>query len=103
MVRRNTYSIPKSMVADIWKDWEKIERYVSSSDCSSFAKRRCIVREANFAKLTKLAMSGSYNSAQKEHQLLDQFYKRKPCSSTPSFILNQKRILLKAVQVGSPS
>ena len=37
------YSIPKSTVADIWKDWEKIERYVSSSDCSSFAKRQCIV------------------------------------------------------------
>ena len=43
------YSIPKSTVSHIWKDREKIEHYVSSSECSSFAKRRCIVREANFA------------------------------------------------------
>ena len=48
---RTLYSIPKSTVADIWKDREKIERYVISSDCSSLAKRRCILREANFAKV----------------------------------------------------
>ena len=47
------YSIPKFTVSHIWKDREKIEHYVTSSECSSFAKAkgRCIVREANFAKV----------------------------------------------------
>ena len=65
-------------MADIWKDQEKIVRYVSSSECSSFAKRQCIVREANFFLVDRLAMSS--NNALKEHQFLGQLYK----SSTPS-------------------
>ena len=36
------YGIPKLTVADIWKDREKIERYVSSSECLSLAKKQCI-------------------------------------------------------------
>ena len=47
------YSLPKSTVGDIWKDREKMQNHVSSSDCSSFAKRRHIVREAHFEKLDK--------------------------------------------------
>jgi len=46
-------SLPKSTVGDIWKDREKIQNHVSSSDCPSFAKRRHIVREAHFEKLDK--------------------------------------------------
>lgn len=45
------YDIPKSTVADIWKDREKIENFVSASDCPSFAKKRHIVRKAVFEKL----------------------------------------------------
>ena len=45
------YSIPNSTVADIWKDREKIETFVSASECSSFPKRRHVVREALFAKV----------------------------------------------------
>ena len=47
------YQTPKSTVGDIWKDREKIERHVSASDCPSFAKKRCIVREAKFEELDK--------------------------------------------------
>ena len=48
------YQTPKSTVGDIWKDREKIERHVSVSDCPSFAKKRCIVREAKFEELDKV-------------------------------------------------
>ena len=41
-------------VGDIWKDREKIEKHVSASDsasdCPSLAKKRHIVRDANFEK-----------------------------------------------------
>ena len=47
------FDIPKSTVADVWKAREKIERHVSASDKPSFAKKRCIVKEANFEKLDK--------------------------------------------------
>ena len=47
------FDIPKSAVADVWKAREKIERHVSASDNPSFAKKRCIVKEANFEKLDK--------------------------------------------------
>ena len=45
--------MPKSTVADVWKAREKIERQVSASDNPSFAKKRCIVKDANFEKLDK--------------------------------------------------
>ena len=47
------FDIPKSTVADVWKAQEKIERHVSASDNPLFAKKRCIVKEANFEKLDK--------------------------------------------------
>ena len=47
------FDIPKSTVADVWKAREKIERHDSASDNPSFAKMRCIVKEANFEKLDK--------------------------------------------------
>ena len=47
------FDIPKSTVAYVWKAREKIERHVSASDNPSFAKKRCIVKEANFEKLDK--------------------------------------------------
>ena len=47
------FDIPKSTVADVRKVREKIERHVSASDNPSFAKKRCIVKEANFEKLDK--------------------------------------------------
>ena len=47
------FKIPKSTVADIWKQRVKIESHVLSSDCPAFAKKRCIVREGQFEKLDK--------------------------------------------------
>ncbi len=44
-------SIPKSTIGDIWKDRVKIEDCVSASECSSVMKKKCIVREAVFAKV----------------------------------------------------
>ena len=47
------HGVPKSTVGDIWKDRGKIDKYASTSDCPTFAKKRCIVREAKFEKLEK--------------------------------------------------
>jgi hypothetical protein len=47
------YKMPKSTVGDIWKDRDKIEHFVSTSACPSFAKKRCIVRDAKFDELDK--------------------------------------------------
>ena len=47
------YKMPKSMVGDIWKDRDKIEHFVSTSACPSFAKKRCIIRDAKFDELDK--------------------------------------------------
>ena len=47
------HGVPKSTVGDIWKDRGKIEKYVSTSDCPTFARKRCIVREAKFEELEK--------------------------------------------------
>lgn len=46
-------NIPKSIVADIWKQRVKIEDHVSSSDCPASVKKRCIVREGQFEQLDK--------------------------------------------------
>ena len=35
---------------DVWKDREKIEKHMTASN-SLLAKKRCIVRDANFEKL----------------------------------------------------
>ena len=45
--------VPKSTVADTWKQREKIECHMSSSDCPALAKKRCIVRVGQFKKLDK--------------------------------------------------
>lgn len=42
------FTIAKSTVSDIWKDRLKIEDRVAASDDVTFAKRRCIIREAKF-------------------------------------------------------
>ena len=47
------FEIPKSIIADIWKDREKIESHVSASDNPSLSKMRCIVREAQHEKLDR--------------------------------------------------
>ncbi len=49
----NIFEVPKSTVADIWKLREKIQLHVSSSDNPSLAKKRCIIREAQFEDLEK--------------------------------------------------
>ena len=50
---------PKSTVAGIWKQHEKIECYVSSSDCPVLAKKSCIVREGQFEKLDRVCFTWS--------------------------------------------
>ena len=55
--------VPKSTVGDIWKDLGKIEKYMSTSDCPTFAKKRCIVREAKLRNWRRHATHGSCNSA----------------------------------------
>ena len=47
------YQVPKSTVADIWKLKDKIESHVSASDNPSSAKKRCIMKEAQFEALDK--------------------------------------------------
>ena len=41
----------KSMVGDIWKNRENIEKHVSASANPAFAKRRCIMRDLHFHRL----------------------------------------------------
>ncbi len=43
------FGVPKS--TDTWKGREKIESYVSASECPSLAKRQCIIRDTNYEKL----------------------------------------------------
>ena len=45
------FDVPKSTVSDIWKGREKIESFVSASECPSLTKKRCIVRDPNYEKL----------------------------------------------------
>ena len=42
------FEVPKSTVGDIWKDRDKIEKHVTAT---TLAKKRCIVRDANFDKI----------------------------------------------------
>ena len=44
------FGVAKSTVGDIWKNKDKIETHVTASANPTFAKRRCIVRDANFQK-----------------------------------------------------
>ena len=34
------FDVPKSMVSDIWRERQKIEAYVTASDCPSVIKKR---------------------------------------------------------------
>ena len=45
------FGVAESTVGDIWKNKDKIETYVTASATPTFAKRRCIVRNAHFQKL----------------------------------------------------
>ena len=45
------FGVPKSTVNDIWKGREKLESYISASECPSLTKKRCIIREPNYEKL----------------------------------------------------
>ena len=47
------FDAAKSTVGDIWKNTEKIERFVSASANPAFAKKRCIMRDVHFHKLGK--------------------------------------------------
>ena len=47
------HGVLKSITGDIWKDRGKIKKYMSTSDCPTFAKQRCIIREAKFEELEK--------------------------------------------------
>ena len=49
----DTYGVPKSTIDDIWKERDKVENYVSTSDCPSVAKKKCIIRKAKFEELKK--------------------------------------------------
>ena len=49
------YEISKSTIADGWKAREKTELHVSVSDNPSFAKKRCVIKEANLENLCKAA------------------------------------------------
>ena len=40
--------VQKSAVSDIWRGRQKIEAYVTASDCPSLIKKRCIVRDTNY-------------------------------------------------------
>lgn len=42
------FGVAKSTVADIWKDRQKILDFVSASESCSYAKKRCIIREAKY-------------------------------------------------------
>ena len=97
------YDISKSTVADIWKDQENTGAMLAQVNARPLLKDDVLYENLIFLKLTRLAMSGSCNNTQKELQIQGQFYKRRPCNSTASFILNQTRFVLKAVQVGMPN
>ncbi len=45
------FGVPQSTVNAIWKGRERIESYVSASECPSLAKRRCIIKDPNYEKL----------------------------------------------------
>ena len=47
------FNIPKSTIADIWKQREKITAHISSNSCPASAKKRCIVTEGQFQQLDK--------------------------------------------------
>ena len=47
------HGVSKSIVGNIWKDRGKIEKYVITRDCPTFAKKRCLVRVAKFEELEK--------------------------------------------------
>ena len=42
------FGVAKSTVGDIWKDRQKFQDCVSSSESLTFAKKQCIVREPKF-------------------------------------------------------
>ena len=42
------FGVAKSTVGDIWKDHQKIEDCISSSESLTFTKKRCIVREPKY-------------------------------------------------------
>ena len=48
------YDVPKSTVGIFGRLEKKSEKHVTASDCPSLAKKRCIVRDANFEKLDQV-------------------------------------------------
>ena len=42
------FSVAKLTVADIWKDRQKISDCIASSESPSYAKKRCIIRDAKY-------------------------------------------------------
>ena len=47
------FNIPKSTIADIWKQRAKTTAHISSSSCPAYAKKMFIVREGQFQQLDK--------------------------------------------------
>ena len=45
------FGVAKSTLGDIWKNKDKIKTHVTARANATFAKRRCIVRDAHFQKL----------------------------------------------------
>ncbi len=45
------HQVPKSAVADIWKEREKIKNYIGCGEYPSVLKKRCIMKEALFSKV----------------------------------------------------
>ena len=65
------FKLPKSTVGDIWKGREKIENFISQSECPTKTKKKSIVRKAKFEELERLATFGFLNSALRVLQCQD--------------------------------
>ena len=51
----DTFGVPKPTIGDIWKEQEKIENYVSMSDCPSIAKKNALSEKQNLRNWTRHA------------------------------------------------
>ena len=93
----DTYGVPKSTIGDIWKEQDKIENYVSMSDCPSIAKKKCIIRKAKFEELEKVCFMWFMQQHSKgalvsgpllKEKALQLFYSIYPESSYQSFVVS---------------
>ena len=66
-----------SQLLETWKGREKIENFVSSSECPTKAKKKCIIRKAKLEGLERLAICGCLKSALRVLQSQDLYTKGK--------------------------